>query len=218
MNPLHRCTLLIALGLAGPALAQTVVLRDSFADPSSGWPNAGATHARDAGMAVYTDSGSYQLTPVKDNTFGLIPAPRQAAGGDVRLRSDLFLYAGLGAGAGGVACRIQDLDNFYAFLVRGDATALIVKVRNGKPTPLAKGQVKSVMAGTVDTQLSAECRGDTLRLSLRDGDSISARDDELHGGRAGLFVVGEKLAGTSATFDNFELAGLGAAAPASGSP
>lgn len=214
MKPLHICAFLIALGLAGTAPAQTVVMKDSFTDPSSGWPNAGATHSADGGMAVYTDSGSYQMTPVKDHTFGLIPAPRQAAGGDVHIRSDLFLYAGLGAGAAGIACRIQDMNNFYAFIVRGDATVHILKVRDGKATPLAKGQVASVMAGTVDTKLSAECRGDTLRLSLNDGDSLSARDGELQGGKAGLFVIGEKLAGTSASFDNFELADLGTASAA----
>ena len=43
--------------------------------------------------AVYTDSGKYQLTPVEDNVFGFIRAPKQAEGADVKIESDLFLPA-----------------------------------------------------------------------------------------------------------------------------
>jgi len=200
---LLRSILLAALAL--PVQAADV-LRDDFSNPSSGWPHAAATRDSDLGFAVYTDTGSYQLTPVRDQVFGFIAAPKQAAGGDVRIEADLFLYAGIGAGAAGVGCRHADHRNFYAFMARGDAVLMILKIKDGEVTPLAQGTVASVMPGSVDTRLVAECRGDTLTLSAKGGGKLSARDAELAGGSAGLFVIGEKMAGTSAMFDNVVLA------------
>jgi len=202
--PMKTLAFFAALAAVAPTFAAEVV-RDDFSNPKSGWQNKAATTDRDLGFAVYTDTGKYQMTPVHDNAFGFIAAPRQAEGGNVRIESDLFLYAGIGAGAGGVACRFQDHQNFYAFLVRGDAATLIVKIRNGKATPLAQGKVRTVMAGAADTRLTAECIGDTLRLKAKDGNTIEVRDGELTSGRSGLLVIGEKMAGTSAAFDNFVL-------------
>lgn len=192
-----------------PAFAAPV-FSDDFSRATSGWPNMQATRDSDLGFAVYTDSGRYQLTPVHDHTFGFIAAPTQAAGGDVRVEADLFLYAGIGRGAAGLACRFQDHRNFYGFLARGDAGVVIVKVRDGNATVLAQGTVASVMPGAVDTRLTAECSGDTLRLATKGGKAISARDTEFTGGKTGLVVIGEKLAGTSGMFDNFVLTATGA--------
>lgn len=203
-----RCLAFALLAAALPAAAAPL-LRDDFSDPASGWPNAAATRDADLGFAVYTDSGGYQLTPVKDDVFGFIPAPRQAADGDVKIEADLFLYAGIGRGAAGLGCRYQDGRNFYAFMARGDAVLMIVRIKDGQAEPLAQGSVKSVLAGSVDTRLTAECRGDELRLTARGGGTISARDAALKGGKSGLFVIGESMAGTSAAFDNFVLEGAG---------
>ena len=93
-------------------------------------------------------------------------------------------------------------------IARGDATVAIIKVRAGKVTQLASARVDSVMAGAVDTRLSVECMGERLKLSARGSAGLSARDSDLRAGRAGLVVAGEKLAGTSASFDNFELSDL----------
>lgn len=198
-------TFLLTLATAAPVSGAELV-RDDFSSAGSGWQNKAATSDRDLGFAVYTDSGQYQMTPVRDNTFGFIPAPRQADGGDVRIESDLFLYAGIGAGAGGLACRFKDHQNFYGFLARGDAALLIMKIKDGKATPLAQGKVKSIMAGSVDTRLTVECKGDVLRFSAKDGSSIEARDGDFSAGQSGLVVIGEKMAGTSAVFDDFVLA------------
>lgn len=206
MTRLRSSLLLAALVAAAPALAATTVLRDDFSDSRSGWPNMAATRAGDLGLAIYTDSGKYQLTPVQDEVFGFIPAPRQASGGDVAVETDLFLYAGLGGGAAGVGCRFKDHRNFYAFAVRGDATLTILKVKDGKILPLAQGTVASIMPGTVDTRLSVECRGDSLRFSAKGGGTLSAKDSDFSDGPAGVFVVGQKTAGVSGVFDNFVLA------------
>lgn len=204
---MHIRTLALALSLATAALPAFAaeILRDDFSNRASGWMNKAATRSSDLGFAVYTDSGKYQMTPVSDNTLGFVPAPRQAGDGDVRIEADLFVYAGIGAGSGGLACRFQDHQNFYAFVARGDAVLAIVKVKNGQTSLLAQGKVSSIMAGSVDTRLTVQCRGDSLSLSARGGASIQARDTEFASGRSGLVVAGQKLAGTSATFDNFVL-------------
>lgn len=206
---LCRFAAAVTLGMCFDASAS--VLRDDFSSSASGWPNKTAASSQDLGFAIYTDDGQYQMTPVADNTFGYIAAPRQAADGNVRVEADLFLYAGVGAGAGGLACRHQDQENFYAFIARGDATVLIMKIKDGVGTPLAKGSVKSVMPGSVDTRFTVECQDDVLRLTTSNGTSISAHDSDFRSGSSGLLVMGEKMAGTSAVFDNFVLDTLGGA-------
>lgn len=199
--------LILALALATPATAvhAAPVLDDDFSSAASGWPNMAATRSTDLGFAVYTDSGQYQLTPVQDQVFGFIPAPRQAQTGDVRIASDLFLYAGIGAGGGGLGCRHQDHRNFYAFIARGDGVVMILKIKDGEVTPLAQARVKQVMPGAVDTRFTAQCQGDSLSLEVTGGGSLHASDGDLRQGRSGVFVIGEKLAGTSVVFDNFRL-------------
>lgn len=203
IRPLCAAAVLTGLSTWATAGAQ-LVLRDDFSDASSGWMHRAATRSSDAGFAVYTDTGKYQMTPVQDDTYGVVSAPRQAEGADVEAAADLFLYAGIGRGAAGIACRIKDLNNFYGFVARGDAGVLIVRVDDGKATPLAEGRVDQVMAGAVDTRLFVRCEGDELSLSAG-GQRISARDSTHATGETGLLVLGEKLAGTSASFDNFEL-------------
>ena len=180
------------------------ILRDDFSDPHSGWPNMAATRSQDLGFAVYQHGGGYQLTPVQDNVFGFIAAPRQAKGGNVQIDANLFLYAGVGAGAGGVACRYQDPRNFYAFVFRGDGQMLIGRLQDGELTILAQGAVKQVMAGAVDSDLQVSCDGDRLSFSA-DGGRLSARDSAFTDGDSGLIVIGEKMAGTSAVFSRFSL-------------
>ena len=204
MNLRFPCALALA-ALSLPALAGDI-LRDDFSDPKSGWTNAAATRSSDLGFAVYTDSGKYQLTPVADHVFGFVPAPKQGAAGNARFESDRFLSAGGGGGAAGEGCRYRDHKNFYAFMARGDAQLMILKVKDGVVTPLAQGAVKSIMPGSVDTRLVAECNGSRLSFSAKGGATLSAEDGDFADGKAGVFVIGEKMAGTSAVFDNFVLA------------
>lgn len=200
----HLLTASILLLSTGVSQAGNL-LRDDFSSADTGWPNMAAARDSDLGFAVYTEGGKYQLTPVKDGVFGFIAAPKQASGGDVKLFAELFLYAGIGAGAGGLACRHQDHNNFYAFTARGDGVVAIIKIKDGVVTPLAQGRVEQVMSGAVDTRMTASCKGDSLSLSFSGGGTLSARDTAFADGKSGVFVLGEKLAGTSVSFDSFAL-------------
>jgi hypothetical protein len=202
--------LLGALCLSAATTAQSArtVLHDSFDNPASGWPDNSERAYLDLGLGMYT-GGKYQMTPISDHTYGIMPAPKQAQGADVRLRSTYFMYAGLGNGGAGVVCRFVDMRNFYAFMVVGAGAWKILKVVEGEGTVLAQGPVKQVMPGAVDVELSAECSGSSLRLSV-DGKAVgSVQDDTLSHGRSGLFVGAEQLAGTHAQFEDFVLQELG---------
>jgi hypothetical protein len=196
----------LCLALAVPAFAaERAVFSDDFSDHTSGWVDTQTADHTAMGIALYDGTGGYQMTPVDDATYGVMPAPRQASGGDVRIEAALFLTTGVGQGTAGVVCRHQDNDNFYAFMVSGRHGLGIVKVRGGQATTLASGHFQGLMDNIADVRLGARCEGDALQLTL-DGEVVAqAHDGDFAEGRTGLIVMGEKMAGTSAVFDDFAL-------------
>lgn len=210
MNPLSRLASIIVLSLTTAAAfaAETAILRDDFSDAGSGWIDTQVADHLAKGIALYDGSGGYQMTPIDDATYGVVRAPRQAAGADVRVEANLFLYTGVGQGTGGVVCRHGDNDNFYAFMVSGGHGYAILKVQDGQATTLASGRFEGTMPNIADVRIGARCAGRTLTLTL-DGDVVAEAEDGAHAdGAAGLIVMGEKTAGTSAVFDDFELVEL----------
>ena len=195
--------------LSAHSAASGRVLRDDFSNPGSGWPNFAAARSSDLGFAVYQDGGGYQLTPVQDGVFGFIAAPKQAQSNNVKIEADVFVYAGIGAGAGGVVCRFQDNNNFYGFIGLGDASVAIVKIEDGKASTLARTAIQSVMPGAVDTRFTVRCEGPRLTLEASGATRLSVEDSSLRSGKTGLLVIGEKLAGTSVSYKEFILEDLG---------
>lgn len=196
--------LLLALALPAAA-AERPVFSDDFSSAASGWVDTQVADHNARGIALYDGSGGYQMTPVNDDTFGIMPAPKQAAGGDVRVEAALFLYTGVGQGTAGLVCRHQDNDNFYAFLVTGGHRAAILKVSNGQSTPLASARFEGAMPNIADLRIGARCDGASLQLLIDGEVAAEATDATLAAGRTGLIVMGEKMAGTSAVFDDFAL-------------
>ncbi|WP_460831193.1 hypothetical protein [Lysobacter humi (ex Lee et al. 2017)] len=197
---------LLLLAVAPVLYAATPVLRDDFSRRTSGWSDNGSRGHLSRGFSTYTPSGKYQMTPTADGTVGVSLAPKQAASPDVEIGADLFMYAGIGAGASGVVCRFRDHDNYYAFVASGAPGWLILKVQGGKPTPIARGTLpKGVMPGAVEGRLQARCEGDRLRMAFGGRVVGEARDATFATGKAGLIVMGEAAAGTSATFDDVAL-------------
>lgn len=195
------------LTVATAAHAATPVFRDDFSDARSGWADDGRHADRALGFSTYTPDGHFQMTPTADGSIGVLPAPRQAATPDVRVAVDDFMYAGLGHGTSGLVCRMQDADNFYAFLVTGTPGWNIVRVSHGSPTVLARGPLpRGAVPGAVEGRLEATCIGDRLTFAFAGRTMGEARDATFATGRVGLMVLGERGAGTSAVFDDFVLA------------
>lgn len=207
MNRLSRLVPALVLSLAASlaAAADRTVFQDDFSDNGSGWIDTQVADHRAKGIALYNGDGGYQMTPVDDATYGIVPAPKQAPGGDVQVEAGLFLYTGVGQGTGGVVCRHSDNNNFYAFMVSGGHGYAILKVQGGKAETLASGRFAGAMPNIADLRIGARCEGRSLKLML-DGEVVAEADDAAHdAGQAGLIVMGEKMAGTSAVFDDFEL-------------
>ncbi len=210
MNPTSRiCIFLTTIAsLVTPTIAVAAgSFSDDFSDPSSGWVNTQVADHKANGIALYDSSGGYQMTPLDDATYGIVRAPKQVDGAAVRVAANVFLYTGVGQGTAGVVCRHQDTNNFYAFMVSGGHGYAILKVKDGHAEQLATGRFEGAMPNIADVQISARCEGSTLALSLDGEEVANASDADLSKGASGLIVMGEKTAGTSAVFDNFELSG-----------
>ncbi len=93
-----RMTLAFALSFAALAVvaADRTVFRDDFSDSGSGWIDTQVADHNAKGIALYNNDGGYQMTPVDDATYGIVPAPKQAGGADVQVEAGLFLYTGVG--------------------------------------------------------------------------------------------------------------------------
>lgn len=208
-----RKTLPVLLALAvlaastATAAPSRSVFRDDFSDTGSGWSDnrEAVQRGHSRGLGIYDESGHFQMTPLEDNTIGLLPAPRQADTGNVRLRSTLFLLVSDGQGGAGVFCRARDRDNFYAFIVSPTRWS-IVRIQQGDSKLLANGELPAqVMPGAADGVLGAECNGDTFTLRFNDRQMGSVQDAGWNEGESGLLVVGTKLGSTNAQYDDFQL-------------
>lgn len=193
------------LTMSPVAMAGITVFEDDFSNDQSGWPNTQIAEHDALGISLYDGSGGYQMTPLDDATYGILPAPRQAKSGDVEIETAVFLYTGVGKGTAGVVCRHQDNGNFYAFMVSGGHGYTILKVANGQGETLASGRFDGAMPNIADVRLQAVCDGSNLSLSI-DGVAVAqASDRAFSNGRSALIVLGERTAGTSAVFDHFVL-------------
>jgi hypothetical protein len=204
--PRHTCVVLLAGLLASSvALAGEVVLRDDFSNAASGWPTASPADGGGTGLALYSD-GEYQLSLLADASMAFVPAPKQAAGADVVVSAKTWMYAGVGGGGAGLACRAHE-GRYYAFLLTGSGGWAIAKVAGKQVNALAAGQLRRPpqIAGMPQGLLEARCEGDRLELRV-DGDLMgSAQDAEYTSGAAGLTLISQKAAGTNTRFDDFEL-------------
>lgn len=207
--PALLATILLAASITANAQSRSV-FRDDFSDTRSGWSDnrEAVQRGQSRGLGIYDESGHFQMTPLENDTIGLLPAPRQADTGNVRLRSTLFVLVSDGVGGGGLFCRARDRDNVYAFIVSPTRWS-IVRVQQADSTVLASGELPAqVMPGAADGVLGAECNGSTFTLRFNDTVMGSAQDAGWNEGQSGLLVIGTKLGSTHAQYDDFELDGL----------
>jgi hypothetical protein len=118
------------------------------------------------------------------------------------------LGAGSASGAYGVACRFSDASHFYLFLVSGEGGYFIGKRSGDELVGLSAAEMQpssAVLTGAVPNLISAQCRDDTLSLSVNAVTLASVRDVELSGGYVGLLAVAAESDGLEALFDNFAI-------------
>ena len=206
LRTILTAALLVASLGATTAHAREPVLRDDFANARSGWPHTNISPRHALGFSQYT-GGELQMSSTDDSALGFAPAPRQAEGGDVAVAAKVWLYAGLGGGAAGVACRFQDHRRFYAFLLNGHNGWMIARATPEKLQPLATGKLagKQIMPGLAEARVEARCNGDQLEMHVNGRKVGSVRDDAYATGISGLMLAAVKAAGANAKFDDFAL-------------
>lgn len=213
-TPIKFVLAAVALGLSTALAAQTLVYQQNF-DSIDGWPDSDANGDL---QAVYTVVGSeYLINPLKNMAYALAPAPATSPSPDMVVESDVRLDASQSESRAGIACRVGQGQNFYAFNLIASGRYEIVRLRDGDPSVLASGGIDFDPSSGV--RLKATCRGAELVFAVdgRELDRVTDNDG-LTGLGAGLLSVSPVVAATNAAFDNFSLSSLGGSARVSATP
>ena len=177
----------------------TLLFRDDFSRPSSGWDRY-----RDANLESDYSAEAYQIAVLEpDRIAWARPGLRF---GDAIIEVDATVTDGPDNNALGLICRYQDPDNFYFFLVSADGFAGIGQRRNGVQrmfNDAAMLPADSILLGRTTNHLRAECSGTRLTLSVNGVPLRQATDDAFAAGDAGLLAGTYDLPGTRISFDNF---------------
>jgi len=176
-----------------------VLFEDDFTDPSSGWEvinNAYELKGYSSGGYMIsvnqTDSRAVSTTNLNYSNVVISVETQKITGA----RDTQF----------GLVCRFQDKFNFYAFTVSADGYAGIVRVVDGIAELLGSDQFLRVEGIKMDdgiNALLATCENDTLELVVNGETVISANDDTIHNGDAGLFVETFETADAAVVFNDF---------------
>jgi hypothetical protein len=107
----------------------------------------------------------------------------------------------------GLVCRHVDGDNYYALVIGSDGFYGIGKMDNGEFEFLKEGKDTSgvIQGNNAVNKLRADCRGETLRLSVNDKPLIEVQDDDIPSGSVGLMAGTRGQEGLQAWFDNFAI-------------
>lgn len=176
-----------------------VLFEDDFTDPSSGWEvinNAYELKGYSSGGYMIsvnqTDSRAVSTTNLNYSNVVISVETQKITGA----RDTQF----------GLVCRFQDKFNFYAFTVSADGYAGIVRVVDGVAELLGSDQFLRVEGIKMDdgiNALVAKCENDTLQLVVNGETVISANDDSINNGDAGLFVETFETADAAIVFNDF---------------
>jgi hypothetical protein len=138
----------------------------------------------------------------------LIWAPAGKNYRDVRIEVDVTRTAGPLVGDVGVICRLQDADNFYAFLVSADGYYSILRFVDGFESLVGMEErmpSDTIRRGNVKNHIRVECSGSMLRLYANDNLLIETADTTLQNGDVAVVVGTLENPGVDALFNNLEV-------------
>lgn len=205
---------LIGAKLPSGQPVRQVVLTDDFSTSAAGWTEASGSLGsarRDAGrgLVLSSERGERVTSEPKNGALDL---------SDVAVEADAVLRSGDDAGYFGLTCRLQRRPatlSYYAFVVRGDGYAAIMKqTKSGELQLLTAWTAPPGLRLSSANRLSAQCRttaANTVTLALRiNGHTVDTAYDTDPTGDGSLLLQGtvgvlavsgdkEKLA---ADFDN----------------
>lgn len=178
-----------------------VLYRDSFSTPNSGWVRYGD----ELYTADYVD-GAYQIE---------IDAPNYEAWSvpgfkftDVRIDVKVSKTMGPDDNIFGVICRYNQPNDFYFFLISSDGYAGIGLYKDGERTLLTGEKMlpgEGIKMGTATNELSVECVGEELKLTVNQIEVYAVQSSALSSGDVGLIAGTYDHAGVVVTFDDFSV-------------
>lgn len=176
-----------------------VLFEDDFTDPSSGWEVINNAYE----LKGYS-SGGYMISVNQTDSRAVSTTNLNYS--NVEISVETQKITGARDTQFGLVCRFQDKFNFYAFTVSADGYAGIVRVVDGVAELLGSDQFLRVEGIKMDdgiNALVAKCENDTLQLVVNGETVISANDDSINNGDAGLFVETFETADAAVVFNDF---------------
>jgi len=176
-----------------------VLFEDDFSDHASGWEivnNAYELKGYSTGgyMIAVNQNASRAISTTNlnySNTIISVEAQKITGGRDTQF---------------GLVCRFQDKFNFYAFVISADGYAGIVRVVDGVKELLGSNQffrVEGILMDDGINEVTAYCEADNFTLDVNGETIVTAQDNTINNGDAGLFVETFETAEAAVVFNDF---------------
>lgn len=195
---LSACTIPNLAAPATPPPPGTVLFKDDFSSPVSGWDRT----QYDQGIMDY-DAGGYRiLVNARQANFWSTPHKDFA---DVRLEVDAGKLAGPDENRLGLICRSDGL-KYYFFIISSDGYYGIGLFQDGKATLLGQDAMQSspaITSGTAVNHLRFDCVGTQLQAFVNGSALADVSDGTLVHGDVGLLAGTFEQPGADIVFDNF---------------
>jgi serine/threonine protein kinase len=180
-----------------PAPAEIILLAEDFSDPSSGWP----FYEDELGIYSYQSDG-YRITVTTWNTAMWATTEEifdnASISVDARPAED-------GDGYYGVLCRVNNLQEYYYFIVHPDGSYSLGKYKNNSFEILLPDGWEwhtAIRTGAQTNRFRADCLADKLRFYVNDIMLAEITDADFSSGSAGLIVATLEQELFEVTFSN----------------
>jgi serine/threonine protein kinase len=167
-----------------PAPAEIILLAEDFSDPDSGWP----FYENELGIYSYQPDG-YRITVTTWNTA--LWATSEETFDNANISVDAR-PAEDGDGYYGVLCRVNNLQEYYYFIVHPDGSYSIGKYKNNDfeiLLPDGWERNDSINTGAQTNHLRADCFADKLRFYVNHVLLAEITDADFSSGSAGFIVA-----------------------------
>lgn len=197
---------LLAFGCTLPTVAApvvktapgTVLFKDDFATPESGWDRT--QYAQ--GVMDYYGGGYRMLVDALDSNIWSTPHKDYT---DVRVEVDAGKLSGPDENRLGLICR-SDGRNYYFFIISSDGYYGLGLFSSGQAKLLGQEQMQpssAIHTGMAVNHLRVDCNGDSLTAYVNGLQLSTVKDTTFKHGDVGLVAGTFKQPGTDIVFDNF---------------
>jgi len=180
-----------------------VLFSDDFSDEGSGW----VTYDEYDGQVAYLN-GCLYVKDYTDPEWCIVSSPQSFQYfTDFILEVETWLVGGTDNNWHMVLCRMQDADNYYAFVISADGYYMMNKSVNGNIIILVSPTHSTYINQGVDgiNLIHIECIGSSLSLSVNEHLLCEGTDATFSGGPFGLGAHAQAFTFTEVAFDNIVL-------------